>query len=143
MSRYPVRGAPVARIEFQAPRDPASLVFNCWSDGGAWSGVMAPGGVAEMQIQWIEGESSRLDYKLFARKANIFSKRNTTFWYISRDDPAYVPSLHALFAMLKEGQIEVPIKQVWQMDQIKEAHRTWGKGGGMGSFLIHMAPERR
>ncbi|KAI0839957.1 glycoside hydrolase family 16 protein [Hypoxylon sp. FL0890] len=53
-SDWYVDGARVASIQYQAPVDPATLLFNTWSDGGSWSGVMASGQSAEMQIQWIE-----------------------------------------------------------------------------------------
>lgn len=39
---------------FQAPVDPARLVFNVWSDGQTWTGMMDSGGSAYQQIQWIE-----------------------------------------------------------------------------------------
>ncbi|KAI2626932.1 glycoside hydrolase family 16 protein [Hypomontagnella submonticulosa] len=53
-SDWYVDGEKVASIQFQAPRDPATLIFNTWSDGGSWSGVMASGNSATMQVQWIE-----------------------------------------------------------------------------------------
>jgi hypothetical protein len=30
------------------------MILNMWSNGGVWSGSMAKGGFAEMQVQWIE-----------------------------------------------------------------------------------------
>ena len=39
---------------FQAPEAPARLVFNAWSDGQVWTGLMEEGGSAYQQIQWIE-----------------------------------------------------------------------------------------
>lgn len=53
-STWFVNGIEVSRISFQAPRDPSQVMFNVWSDGGSWSGVMGQGGKAEMQVQWIE-----------------------------------------------------------------------------------------
>ncbi|KAK3315712.1 glycoside hydrolase family 16 protein [Apodospora peruviana] len=49
-----VNGQLHSTITFQAPRDPAMVMFNTWSDGGSWSGVMPPGKEAYMQVQWIE-----------------------------------------------------------------------------------------
>ncbi|RYP70533.1 hypothetical protein DL769_004926 [Monosporascus sp. CRB-8-3] len=49
-----VDGEEVAAIRFQNPRDPSQLFFNCWSDGGSWSGVMRRGHEAFLQIQWID-----------------------------------------------------------------------------------------
>ncbi|KAI1341288.1 concanavalin A-like lectin/glucanase domain-containing protein [Xylariaceae sp. FL0016] len=53
-SAWYVDGAETARISFQVPTGPLTVLFNAWSDGGEWSGVMAAGGEAEMQIQWID-----------------------------------------------------------------------------------------
>ncbi|KAI1380189.1 glycoside hydrolase family 16 protein [Hypoxylon crocopeplum] len=73
-SDWYVDGTRVNSNSYQVPRDPATLLFNTWSDGGSWSGVMASGQQAEMDIQWIEiiynntGEPSR-----FAHCANVCS----------------------------------------------------------------------
>lgn len=49
-----VNGQQHSTISFQAPRDPAHVMFNSWSDGGSWSGHMRPREEAYLQIQWIE-----------------------------------------------------------------------------------------
>ncbi|RYO76729.1 hypothetical protein DL762_002740 [Monosporascus cannonballus] len=49
-----IDGEQVAAIEFQNPRDPSQIYFNCWGDGGSWSGVMRRGHEAFLQIQWID-----------------------------------------------------------------------------------------
>ncbi|KAJ9157497.1 Concanavalin A-like lectin/glucanase [Pleurostoma richardsiae] len=53
-STWYVNGQLVASITFQAPRDPAQLMFNSWSDGGSWSGNMSLNQAASLQIQWID-----------------------------------------------------------------------------------------
>ncbi|EGZ68682.1 concanavalin A-like lectin/glucanase [Neurospora tetrasperma FGSC 2509] len=53
-STWFVNGVEASKINFQAPRDPSQVMFNVWSDGGSWSGIMGQGGKAEMQVQWIE-----------------------------------------------------------------------------------------
>lgn len=53
-STWFVNGQQVSRITFQAPRDPAQVMFNTWSDGGSWSGDMQVGAEAYMQIRWID-----------------------------------------------------------------------------------------
>ncbi|KXX73764.1 Exoglucanase 2 [Madurella mycetomatis] len=53
-STWYVNGHLVSEIKFQAPRDPALVIFNAWSDGGSWSGHMPVGGEAYLQIRWIE-----------------------------------------------------------------------------------------
>lgn len=49
-----IDGKQVAKITFQAPKDPAQVIFNAWSDGGSWSGVMPKHDEAFLQIKWIE-----------------------------------------------------------------------------------------
>ncbi|KAI0460663.1 putative xylanase 3 [Xylaria acuta] len=49
-----IDGREVASIAFQVPRDPSQVIFNCWSDGGEWSGNMTAGNEAYLQIQWID-----------------------------------------------------------------------------------------
>jgi hypothetical protein len=53
-STWFVNGQQVSKITFQAPRDPAQVMFNTWSDGGSWSGNMQVGSQAYLQIRWIE-----------------------------------------------------------------------------------------
>lgn len=53
-STWYVDGQPIATISYQVPRDPTSVLFNVWSDGGSWAGNMSVGGSAYMNIQWIE-----------------------------------------------------------------------------------------
>ncbi|KAK3937967.1 glycoside hydrolase [Diplogelasinospora grovesii] len=49
-----VNGQLSSTITFQAPRDPAQIMFNSWSDGGSWSGPMPINTEAYLHIQWIE-----------------------------------------------------------------------------------------
>jgi beta-glucanase (GH16 family) len=49
-----VNGEPVAEISFQAPRDPAGLILNMWSNGGSWTGNMSVYDEAYLQVQWVE-----------------------------------------------------------------------------------------
>lgn len=43
-----------AESAYSVPRKPSGLTLNMWSDGGEWSGEMEVGGVAELQVQWVE-----------------------------------------------------------------------------------------
>ncbi|KAI1634383.1 zinc-binding dehydrogenase [Biscogniauxia mediterranea] len=79
--------------------------------------------------------------KLLLRNTNLFTKRRTAFYYITRDDSAFQPNLHALFALAQEGKINVNIKNIWRMEDIREAHRSWGKDAGIGSYLIQVASD--
>ncbi|KJR87881.1 uncharacterized protein SPSK_07584 [Sporothrix schenckii 1099-18] len=53
-STWYVNGQQIANISFQTPRDPTSIHLNAWSDGSKWTGTMAPGTQAHLQIQWWE-----------------------------------------------------------------------------------------
>ncbi|KAG0646440.1 Beta-glucanase [Hyphodiscus hymeniophilus] len=47
-------GQMTAEIGFQAPRDPATIILNMWSDGGSWTGNMSIYDEAYLQLQWLE-----------------------------------------------------------------------------------------
>ncbi|KAI1387278.1 glycoside hydrolase family 16 protein [Hypoxylon trugodes] len=73
-SDWYVDGAHVGSIQYQTPRDPATVLFNTWSDGGSWSGVMKSGQSAVMQIQWIELiYNNTAEPTAFAHCANVCS----------------------------------------------------------------------
>ncbi|KAH7021002.1 chaperonin 10-like protein [Microdochium trichocladiopsis] len=79
--------------------------------------------------------------KLLALNAKLWDSRSTSFWYISRDDKSFRPNVEKLFAMLAAGELKIPIKQVWDMEDIRQAHTSWGKGDGVGSILIKVNDE--
>ncbi|KAG9231298.1 chaperonin 10-like protein [Amylocarpus encephaloides] len=83
--------------------------------------------------------------KLYARNyLKFWEGRATRFYYITRDDKSFLPDIERLFELSRSGKIEVPIKQIFKMnttEQIREAHRTWGKGKGIGSLLIQVAED--
>jgi len=83
--------------------------------------------------------------KLFARNyLKVWEGRSTRFYYITRDDATFFPDLEALFELNRTGKIEVPIKQIYGMEDsedIRKAHRSWGKGAGVGSLLVKVADE--
>lgn len=49
-----VDGELAAENGFQAPRDPAGVILNMWSNGGTWTGNMTVYDEAFLQIQWVE-----------------------------------------------------------------------------------------
>jgi synaptic vesicle membrane protein VAT-1 len=79
--------------------------------------------------------------KLFARRALVWRGKSTRFYYITKDDSTFTPDLQELFRLLKAGKITVPIKAVTNLEDIQEAHRSWGKAHGMGSMLIRVAKD--
>jgi len=54
ISSWYVNGMSVGNISFQAPKNPAGLILNMWSNGGSWTGNMSIGGTSYLQVQWIE-----------------------------------------------------------------------------------------
>ncbi|KAI1397427.1 glycoside hydrolase family 16 protein [Hypoxylon fuscum] len=73
-SNWYVDGKLVNSNKFQAPVDPATLIFNTWSDGGSWSGLMAAGQQALMQVQWIQLIYNNTDFpSKYAHCANVCS----------------------------------------------------------------------
>jgi NADPH:quinone reductase-like Zn-dependent oxidoreductase len=80
--------------------------------------------------------------KLMARNyLKVSSRKRANFYFISRDRSTFEPDMNALFDLLKQGKISVPIKAVYNLEDIQEAHRNWGKGSGMGSLLVKVAAE--
>ncbi|KAF7509318.1 hypothetical protein GJ744_008212 [Endocarpon pusillum] len=82
--------------------------------------------------------------KLLARNyLKFWSGKRTKFYYISRDRSSFIPDLNALFDLLGRGKISVPIKVVYPLEEIQEAHRSWGKAAGIGSLLINVAGDEK
>jgi NADPH:quinone reductase-like Zn-dependent oxidoreductase len=81
--------------------------------------------------------------KLFGRQAlgSVWRGKTAKFYYITKDDSTFVPDVKALFALLGNGTIKVPIRNVTDLEDIQEAHRGWGKAPGMGSMLIKVAQD--
>ncbi|RFU75641.1 zinc-binding dehydrogenase [Trichoderma arundinaceum] len=80
-------------------------------------------------------------FKLLAKSLYFWSNKTTTFFGIQRDQKTFQPELQTLLGMVQKGTIHAPIKHIWDFEDIKEAHETWGKGAGMGSYLIRIAPD--
>jgi NADPH:quinone reductase-like Zn-dependent oxidoreductase len=62
--------------------------------------------------------------------------KRTTFFGLTRDEPTYATDVMALMELLQKGAIKIPIKNVWDMEDIQTAHKHWGGGSGIGSLLI-------
>ena len=69
-----------------------------------------------------------------------FGSKKTKFYYIARDQDTFKPNLLALFDLVQQGKINVPIKKVWKLEDVQQAHRDYEKGlNGVGSLLIDVA----
>ncbi|KAI5862857.1 protein indc11 [Durotheca rogersii] len=79
--------------------------------------------------------------KLLVRGSSpVFSRgERSAFFALSRDATTYVSNIKTLLDMLKTGKIAVPIKSVWDLEDIRSAHRGWGRVEGVGSLLIKVA----
>lgn len=88
----------------------------------------------------LNGEATRSQLpsiaKLIARGAVPFCPKSTSFYYIDRDQKTYRPELQACFDLLVSGKIHVPIKKVWTLEQIPQAHRERNTMPGIGSMVV-------
>ncbi|KAJ2905190.1 glycoside hydrolase family 16 protein [Zalerion maritima] len=82
-----VDGEFVSKIEFQAPKDPASIILNTWGDGGEWTGQMEEGGRAYLQLQWWEFVYNKTDdNESKRRKKRDWSEGGLLGRLLKRDD---------------------------------------------------------
>lgn len=74
--------------------------------------------------------------KLFARNLAVWSGKRTTFFGLNRRSRHFAPDLAQLVQWLAEGRIQVPIKAVFALADIQEAHRTYAHSNGIGSIVL-------
>lgn len=79
--------------------------------------------------------------KLLAKNGCLFTKRSTSFYYIDRDQSTFIPDFDKVMGLLADGKIQVPIKKIWDLENIREPHENWGSVSGMGSCLIRVDPK--
>ncbi|KAH7088738.1 chaperonin 10-like protein [Paraphoma chrysanthemicola] len=79
--------------------------------------------------------------KLIAKGHIPFCPNKTTFFYIGKDQKTFEPELKTLFNLLKNGQVTVPIRKEWRLEEVPEAHRTWNQGAGVGAVVIKIADD--
>ena len=77
--------------------------------------------------------------KLLARNLRFWSGKRTTFFGLNRRSKSFAPDLELLFSWLGSGKIAVPIKAIFRLDQIREAHREYASSSGMGSIIIEVS----
>ncbi|CAO2655020.1 Nn.00g117530.m01.CDS01 [Neocucurbitaria sp. VM-36] len=80
--------------------------------------------------------------KLLARGLVPFCPFKSSFYYIDRDQKTFEPELKTLFGLLARGDIRVPIRKVWTLEQVPEAHRQWAKGPGVGAVVVKVAGDK-
>jgi NADPH:quinone reductase-like Zn-dependent oxidoreductase len=122
------------------------LGFESWNES---YGILAPeGGVLVGyggNYNALNGGETRSQFpqvaKLLARNLNVFTKSRTTFFWIAKEQSTFRPELETLFQMLENGEIEVPIRASWTLEQVPEAHRMFNKGPGVGAVVIKVADD--
>lgn len=77
--------------------------------------------------------------KLFARNLVFWSGKRTTFFGLTRRSKYFIPDLMLLFRWLAGGRIQVPIKAVFPLADIQEAHRAYDRSGGVGSIVLDVS----
>lgn len=91
----------------------------------------------------LNGGKTRSQYvqvaKLLSKNLNVFCPNSTAFFYIDRDQSTYEPELKTLLEMLRKGEITVPIRKLWTLEEVPEAHRVFNKGPGVGAVVIKVA----
>ncbi|KAL5116488.1 hypothetical protein ACEQ8H_005609 [Pleosporales sp. CAS-2024a] len=120
------------------------LGFESWDE--SWD-ILAPedghligyGG----NLNALNGSKPRSQYppiaKLIAKGLIPFCPKKTTLFYIDKDQKTFQPELTKLFGMLANGEVAVPIRKLWTLDEVPEAHRTWNQDAGIGSIVIKVA----
>jgi NADPH:quinone reductase-like Zn-dependent oxidoreductase len=81
--------------------------------------------------------------KLLTKGMVPFCPYKTSFYYIDRDQKTFRPELETLFKMLASGAIKVPIRKMWTLEEVPEAHRVWAKGPGVGAVIIKVAEDEK
>ncbi|KAF3044920.1 hypothetical protein E8E11_006204 [Didymella keratinophila] len=79
--------------------------------------------------------------KLLSKNLNVFCPNSTAFFYVDRDQSTIEPELKTLLEMLRRGEIQVPIRKLWTLDQVPEGHRLFNKGPGVGAVVIKVADD--
>lgn len=111
--------------------------------------VLRKGGILVaygMNLQVLKGAPQRSSLpvilKLFARNLLFWSGRRTTFYGLTRTSKHYKPDLETLFSLLQAGEIAVPIKATFKLDEIQQAHREYASSPGRGSIILEVTPWR-
>ncbi|KAH8724830.1 chaperonin 10-like protein [Phaeosphaeriaceae sp. PMI808] len=124
-----------------------ALGFESWDE--SWK-ILAPEGGLLIgyggNLNLLNGEKPRSQIpqvaKLVARGLVPFCPNKTSFFYVDKDQKTYEPELKTLFGMLAKGEISVPIRNLWTLEEVPEAHKTWSKGAGVGAVVIKVAEDK-
>lgn len=95
---------------------------------------MLNGGEARRQIPQV--------VKLIAKGLVPFCPNKTSFFYIDKDQKTFAPELKTLFGMLERGEVKVPIKKMWTLEEVPQAHREWNKNSSVGAVVIKVSEDK-
>jgi NADPH:quinone reductase-like Zn-dependent oxidoreductase len=73
---------------------------------------------------------------LLARNLKFWTGKRASFYGLDRASKYYISDLTRLLALLGDGKISVPVKAVFKLDDIRQAHKAWANSPGMGTIVI-------
>ena len=76
--------------------------------------------------------------RVFAKNLKVWSGKRATFFGLNRKSKHYLGDLRTLLELLERGAISVPIKRVFELDAIRDAHVAWAKDPGIGATVIRV-----
>jgi synaptic vesicle membrane protein VAT-1 len=71
-----------------------------------------------------------------AKNLRLWTHKRTRFYALSRTSKYYLSDLKTLLGMLAAGKIAVPIKAVYGLGQVPDAHKAWANSVGIGTIVI-------
>jgi NADPH:quinone reductase-like Zn-dependent oxidoreductase len=77
--------------------------------------------------------------KLLSKNLFFWSGKRTTFFGLRRSSKNFMPDLELLFEWLRSGNISVPIKATFRLEEIQKAHREYASSSRMGSIVIEIS----
>ena len=107
-SVWSVDGVKVAEKTYGVPKVGSHFVLNMWGNGGGWSGDMSVGGMAEMDVEWVQmvyntsGMVANKDGKACGVICQVDGVKNVGFPEILRNASASVAWVgHGAFGWLE------------------------------------------
>ncbi|MEO6803162.1 MAG: medium chain dehydrogenase/reductase family protein [Granulicella sp.] len=77
--------------------------------------------------------------KLLAKNLLFWSGKRTTFYGLTRTSKNYKPDLELLFEWLRVGKLKVPIKAMFKLEEIQQAHREYARSAKTGSIILEVS----
>lgn len=74
--------------------------------------------------------------RVLSKNLKFWTGKRAVFYGVRRTSRYYLSDLKMLLDLLAEGKISVPIKRVFKLNEIREAHKAWAHSEGMGVIVI-------